>query len=233
MTDQPKPSRPKVGSMVRLALWLSQSVGEGGVFTKAAMREQFPGVEQIDRRMRDLRAFGWRIDEARVGSGLNQNELRLVKIGTPVWDAEARRAGMPNNISAKVRQEVFSRDGHACVRCGIAAGEEFDDRPGETARLTAGHVYPNALGGKATASDLVTACQYCNEAVRDETPNYLDADQVMIRARGLGKADQRRLAERMTNNRRETDKVDQVWRAYLQLPAVERDRVRRAVEDAL
>ena len=219
--------------MVRVAQWLAGSVGEGGVFTKQQMRAQFPGVEQIDRRMRDLRAYGWQIHEARVGAGLDMNELRLVKIGVPIWDPAARKAAAPQTISSKVRQEVFHRDGHACVRCGVASGEEFDDRPGVTARLTAAHIYPGGLGGKASAADLVTACQFCNEALRDETPNYLDADQVLVRARGLGKAEQRRLLARIQNNRRETDKVDQVWRAFRQLSAVERERVQRALEETI
>lgn len=224
-----KKPRPE-GAMVLAARWLSTEVGEGNVFTKQQLRAAIPGVEQIDRRMRDLRDYGWQIDEARVDGDLDGNQLRLVKIGARVWIPAERKAAAPDTISSKVRQEVFHRDGHACVRCGVAAGEEFDDRPGVQARLTAAHVYPGKLGGKATAADLVTACQFCNEAVREHTPNYLDGPQVTARARALGKADQARLLKRMHTNRRETDKVDQVWRAYLQLPAVEREAVRLDLE---
>ncbi|MFZ1670964.1 MAG: HNH endonuclease, partial [Candidatus Nanopelagicales bacterium] len=183
LTTYPAVGAVSGGSMVQLAYRLANEVGEGGVFTKQQMREWFPGVEQIDRRMRDLRTYGWRIDEARVAGGdLDPNELRLVTIGVPVWDPNARRAASPPGISAKVRPEVFHRDGHACVRCGIASGEEFLEAPGKFARMTAAHIYPDRLGGKATAADLVTACQLCNEALREETPNYLDAAQVLVRA---------------------------------------------------
>ena len=156
----------KMGAMVRSACWLATEVGEGGVFTKAQLRQAVPGREQVDRRMRDLRKFGWRIDEYRMGKNLKPDELRLVKIGVPVWDKAARKAATPPTISAKVRQEVFTRDDHACVRCGAAAGEYFNDQPGVRVRLTAAHVYPDTMGGKATAADLVTACQRCNEALR-------------------------------------------------------------------
>ncbi|MFN8214778.1 MAG: HNH endonuclease [Candidatus Nanopelagicales bacterium] len=219
----------KMGSMVRCACWLATAVGEGGVFTKAQLRDAVPGVEQIDRRMRDLRDFGWRIDESRMTSDLQPDELRLVRIGVPVWDHDARKAAKKGGISSKVRQEVFHRDGHACVRCGAAAGEYFDDEPGVRVRLTAAHLYPSTMGGKATAADLVTACQRCNEAIREQTPNYLDEQQVLARMRSLGRTDRLRLLQRMRTRRRETDKVDDVWRAYLQLPGVERSVVEEAL----
>ena len=48
-----------LGTMRRAALWLVEVVGEGNSFTKSQLREAFPEVAQIDRRMRDLRDFGW------------------------------------------------------------------------------------------------------------------------------------------------------------------------------
>jgi selenocysteine lyase/cysteine desulfurase len=115
------------GSMIRAACWLASEVGEGGIFTKEELRDALPGVAQIDRRVRDLRKHGWVIEEARQGAGLVANQQRLATIGTAVWDKEARMAAPISVISAKVREEVFFRDGHACRRCGIAAGEVFDD----------------------------------------------------------------------------------------------------------
>src|SRR5690606_13533324 len=104
-------------------------------------------------------------------------------------------------------------------------GEFFDDLTNEKVRLTAAHVYPKALGGKATASDLVTACQRCNEALQQHTENYLTADQVMARIRVLGSRDRTTLRKRVATGRRETDQVDAVWRSYLQLPGAERSRI--------
>ncbi len=50
-----------LGTRVRVALWLASEVGEGGTFRKQQLRDAMPGVEQIDRRMRDLRPAGWEI----------------------------------------------------------------------------------------------------------------------------------------------------------------------------
>ena len=223
------------GAMGQAAWWLAHIKGEGAVYAIGEVRQLWPEHQQIDRRLRDLRDYGWRIDEARstLNSDLRPDERRLVHIGVAYWDPEARRVGKPEKISAKIRSQIFHRDGHACVRCGIASGEEFADMPGVTARMTAAHVYPDRLGGKATASDLITACQFCNEAIRDETPNYLDAAQVQLRVRSLGRSDLERLLNRMRTGRAEADKVDFVWRAYLQLPAVSREEILADLETEL
>ena len=215
---------------MRAAAWLASEIGEGGVFTKEALRNAVPGMSQIDRRVRDLRDYGWIIEESRVGTGLGSSEQRLVKIGAPVWDKAARKAAKRSTINAKTREEVFARDGHACVRCGIAAGEAFDDEPDVKARLTAAHVYPNSLGGNASANDLVTACQRCNEEIQAETHNYFTGDQVWVQVQSLGGRDRERLVTRMRTNRFDADKVDRVWRAYKQLPGAERDRVHAMLE---
>lgn len=51
-----------------------------------------------------------------------------------------------------LRQQVFKRDGGACVYCGSA--EE----------LTLDHVIPRSAGGKMRLSNLVTACRVCNHS---------------------------------------------------------------------
>ena len=225
---------PKTGgSMIRVACWLASEIGEGGVFLKNDLREAVPGVEQIDRRMRDLRKYGWVIDESRMGQDLKPNELRLVKIGTPVWDREARRQASREGISDRVRQEVFTRDGHACVRCGVAAGERFADKPQMTARLSAAHIYPGALGGRATADDLVTACQRCNESIRHHTDNYLSGEQVMVRIEALGREQRAKLLRRIQTGRRESDRLDDAWRNYLQLPGTQREEVEERLRKLL
>ena len=106
------------GSMIRAACWLASEVGEGTVFTKEALREAIPNVSQIDRRVRDLRGFGWVIDNNLTLQSLAPNEQRLTKIGVRVWVEEERRAAQRQPISDRVRQAVFNRDKHACVRCG-------------------------------------------------------------------------------------------------------------------
>ncbi len=219
--------------MVQTARWLANQVGEGNVFTSQQLRQAVSGRSQVDRRMRDLRKFGWVIEETRDSPELRPGELRLARIGIPVWDPAARRQANPPAVSNKLRKEVLFRDNHACVRCGAAAGEYFSDMPTVKVRLTLAHTYPGSLRAAVGAGDFVTACQRCNEAVQQQTDNYLNAEQVIARIRQLGLRDKQRLKRRMETNTRETDAVDEYWRAYLQLPAVDKDRVRQELDRLL
>lgn len=79
-----------LGSMVRVALWLATVVREGNTFTKQDLRDAFPGVAQIDRRMRDLRDYDWTIATTREDPTLAAEEFRLVRTGVPVWNAASR-----------------------------------------------------------------------------------------------------------------------------------------------
>ncbi|GGU67871.1 hypothetical protein [Lentzea flava] len=83
--------RLNLGSMVRVALWLATEVGQGNTFTQKDLRDAFPGVAQIARRMRDLRDYGWVLETSREDPTLSTEELRLTTIGTPVWNAQERR----------------------------------------------------------------------------------------------------------------------------------------------
>lgn len=56
-------------------------------------------------------------------------------------------------VSARLRFEVFRRDGFRCVYCGATPMQKV---------LRADHVVPVAEGGPSTAANLVTACHDCN-----------------------------------------------------------------------
>lgn len=53
-------------------------------------------------------------------------------------------------ITEAIRQQVFERDGHRCVRCQ------------STMRLSADHVVPERAGGRTTLENLQTLCMPCN-----------------------------------------------------------------------
>ncbi|MFD7577270.1 hypothetical protein [Kitasatospora sp. NPDC059817] len=96
MADFPAP-RPSwtdqnISTMVRAALWLVEVVGEGNVFTRAQLRDAFPGVTQIERRLRDLRDLGWVIENSRTQVSLQQNEQLFVRAGDAIWDPTVRAA---------------------------------------------------------------------------------------------------------------------------------------------
>ncbi|MGW5116466.1 hypothetical protein ACWEQ8_13715 [Streptomyces noursei] len=82
----------KMGTMVRAALWLVAEVGEGNVYTKDQLQAAFPGVAQVDRRVRDLRNHGWVIATNRDDVLLAPHETRFVRAGDPVWEPGVRRA---------------------------------------------------------------------------------------------------------------------------------------------
>ncbi|MER8068208.1 MULTISPECIES: hypothetical protein [Streptomyces] len=82
----------KMGTMVRAALWLVAEVGEGNVYTRDQLQAAFPGVAQVDRRVRDLRSHGWVIATNRDDVLLAPHETRFVRAGDPVWEPGVRRA---------------------------------------------------------------------------------------------------------------------------------------------
>lgn len=223
--------RDKVfGTRVRVALWLATEVGEGGRFRKQQLRDAMPGVEQIDRRMRDLRPAGWEILTYRDMNGLDADELLLRKIGKRVWEPEHRSAGL-RVVNARTRREVLERDGFRCVRCGILAGEPYPDEPGTTARLTLGHVDPHKHGSAATVEELVTECAKCNEAVKHLTGAALNEAQVWDRVVELGGKDKAKLLAWMTRGRREVTPVERAAGMLFQLPAPARDRLQQRLAD--
>ncbi|WP_031075318.1 hypothetical protein [Streptomyces sp. NRRL WC-3742] len=114
MADSPTP-RPswtdqKIGTMVRAALWLVDVVGEGNVFTRAQLRDAFPDVTQIERRVRDLRDAGWVIENSRTQVSLQPNEQLFVQAGDAVWDPAVRAARQRQRaVSSKAGLEQVVR----------------------------------------------------------------------------------------------------------------------------
>jgi hypothetical protein len=144
------------GTRVRVALWLLQEVGEGNSFTKADLRGAFPGVEQVDRRMRDLRPQGWEIHTNQQDPTLAPDELRLVHTGTPVWEVGRSDPSIPRGPGRSERQAVLRRDDYTCQVCGVGSAEAYPDDPTDRAVL---------LVVVAPAGGLLTACRRCRTDV--------------------------------------------------------------------
>ncbi|MGW5200753.1 hypothetical protein [Streptomyces spiralis] len=208
--------------MKRAALWLVSEVGLGNTFTKEQLRAAFPGVSQIDRRMRDLRDFGWRIHTNREDAELDPHEQRFVKQGDPVWEPgrATRKAGV-GPLGATRRREVLARDGYMCRSCGITPGEAYDDSP-ELAQLDIARREVVKPGG-AKATELVTECKRCRVGGRSLVA---DLDEVLRAATALDPADRRVLAGWLEADRREFSQLEQVWSAYRSLPEESRAQLR-------
>jgi hypothetical protein len=123
--------------MVRAGLWLLQEVGVGNTFTKGDLRKAFPGVSQADRRVRDLRDYGWVIHTSLEDASLFREDQRFVKMGARVWVPKERHEAGPNMaISAKQIQAVMAGDDFMCTQCGIGGAEEYPDDRRQTAVLS-------------------------------------------------------------------------------------------------
>ncbi|MBY8856317.1 hypothetical protein K7711_07510 [Nocardia sp. CA2R105] len=210
------------GTMIRGALWLLQVVGEGNTFTKNQLRDAFPGVSQVDRRIRDLRDYGWVVYSNTEDASLFAEDQRFVKAGIAVWDPKARRAAAPQKaISNKDRQAVLARDSFMCTLCGIAGGEPYPDDVVMTAVLAVSRRTVSGADGRETEV-LITECKRCR-AGRGDAP--IDVKEAVAAARELGPGELRRFLRWMERGRRGATELDRAWAAYLRVPPGQRKEI--------
>jgi hypothetical protein len=218
----------KAGTMVRGALWLVQAVGQGNTFTKADIRKAFPGIAQADRRLRDLRDYGWVILTNSEDASLSAEDQRFVQAGAAVWDPASRHAAAPQKaLSAKEKKAALARDDYLCTVCGISGGEPYVEDPNQTAVLSVTRRSTVLPDGQEEVH-LVTECKRCR-AGGDGGPAR--ADEVLEAIRSLDAAERRRLARWIGRGRRSSTLLDRAWSGYRRLPKSAQDRVRSALED--
>jgi hypothetical protein len=217
---------PKLGTMKRAALWLIHEVGEGQVFTKAQLRDAFPGVAQADRRMRDLRDFGWQIDTNREDLSLDANEQRFVKAGIAVWEPGKATRKDSVVINVTQRREILSRDGHFCRSCGITPGQTYAGTY-EAAQLDIARRNIRLPGG-STEVQLVTECQRCRVGARGTTA---DLEDLLARLSELTAFERKILANWTSRDAREFSNLEQVWAGYRTLPADSRTRFESRLDE--
>lgn len=218
----------KAGTMIRGALWLVQEVGEGNTFTKEQLREAFPGVSQADRRVRDLRDYGWVILTNSEDATLMAEDQRFVKAGVPVWEPAARRAAAPQkSVSAKEKHAVLARDDYMCTICGISGGDAYLDDSNQTAVLSVTRRATVLPDGREEVL-LRTECKRCR-AGSEGSPAR--ADEVLRDIKALDRADQRRLTRWIERGRRGSTPLDRAWNSYRRLPAAARDEIRSTLEE--
>lgn len=204
------------GAMVRAGLWLIQEVGEGNVFTKQALREAFPGVSQVDRRVRDLRSYGWEIHTNVNDDTLRPHEQRFVRQGIAVWDSLQRRAADAQKTaqSNKTREGVLATANYQCQICGIAAGQPYPDRPAEIAVLgVSNRTFIDSDGKKSTL--LISECKRCKSGVGER---QYSVSAVRSLLEELDDSDLRAIQRWSTRGIRGTTQIDRAWQALRQLP---------------
>lgn len=216
---------PNLGTMKRVALWLLAEVGEGNEFTKEQMRSAFPGVSQIDRRMRDLRSFGWRIDTNREDPTLTAAQQRFVSSGQPVWEkGMASRVASASAIGAVQRREIISNDGNMCRSCGITPGQfyagTFEGAQLDIARRDV------IVSGEQTEMQLVTECNRCRVGAKNLVA---DLPTVVDRVNALSPDERELLAGWIVADERVFSPAERVWAEYRALPEDARAVVRTSL----
>lgn len=207
--------------MVRGALWLVQTVGEGGIFTKNDIRLAFPGISQADRRIRDLRKYGWVLHSSTEDVRLAQDEQRFVSAGVAVWDSRARRnAASGKPITNKERAAALERADYLCSKCGIGSAEPYPDDSVATAVL--GISRRETRDAREATDLLVVECNRCRSGSVGAT---LSVDEVLIRISMLDEPQMRRLKHWIERGRRGTTELDRAWSGYRQLPEVLRSEI--------
>lgn len=216
----------KAGTMTKAALWLIQTVGEGNTFTKSELRAAFPGISQIDRRVRDLRDYGWVILTNTEDARLTAEDQRFEKAGVPVWDHAARRMAAPSKaISAKEKQAVLQRDDYMCKVCGISGGESYLEDSNQVAVLSIKRVRTVMPDG-SEETFLVTECKRCRAG---NLGAPVRADEVLADIKALDPHELRRLTRWIERGRRGSTPLERAWTAYRRLP----EEAKKAVQDAL
>lgn len=163
------------------------NVGEGEIFTKQEMLAEVTGVSQADRRMRDLREVGWKIENYKDNPRLRPDQYLLKTIGVKVHEGEKPDPDVGRKaISGAKRRRILDRDGATCQVCFTPGGAEFADLPGKVARLTIGHIVPVNRHGGDEDENLRTECQRCNEDSRDLTLAPPELEEIKMRVRSIG-----------------------------------------------
>lgn len=214
----------KIGTKVRLALWLRDVIGEGNIFTKTQVRAAFPESAQVDRRLRDLREHGWEIETKLTRVSLERDEYLFARAGEPVWDPAVRAARINRRApTRRVRREVLERDDHACVRCGSRAG---------VVPLEVAFVVPLSQGGATGLGNLITLCPNCHVVV-DGPSRPPGQEEVWLRMQELSPNEQSRLLAWMALDRRPVSDVEEVWQLYRTAPASQKDALKERLAHAI
>lgn len=174
----------KPGSKERIRQFLLAHVGE--VITSIQLRDA-AGVEVSEwaRRVRELREQeGWII--------LTHNDSTDLKPGQYLLPEKPPERAIKFNriISAKLRAEVFDRNGFTCQMCGLSPGD-IDPNTGRKVRLHVGHIKDKNLGDKDELSNLRVLCSTCNQGAKNITGEKPTAIWLLSQVRRAGIDEQR------------------------------------------
>jgi 5-methylcytosine-specific restriction endonuclease McrA len=174
----------KTGSKQLIRQFLLAHIGE--VVTSHQIRDAVgSSVSEWARRVRELREDeGWPILTHNDDAGLKPGQYLLKE--APL---ETRSIKFARGISAKLRAEVFDRNGFTCQMCGLSPGDT-DPATGRKVRLHIGHIVDKNLGGKEELSNLRTLCSTCNQGAKNITTEKPTGLWLLSQIRRAGKDEQ-------------------------------------------
>ena len=175
----------KPGSKERIRQFLRANVGR--VVSATEIRDAVGSeVSEWARRLRELRdEEGWPIRSHNDDASLKPGEYRL-EADPPL----KKDVSFARNISAKLKAEVFDRNGFTCQMCGVTPGE-IDPETGRKVRLHVGHIVDKSLGGADELSNLRTLCSSCNQGAKNITAERPTAIWLLAQVRRAGMDEQR------------------------------------------
>ena len=205
--------------MVRTALWLLSEVGVGSCFTKEQHRSAFAGVAQADRRLRDLRDYGWVIHTNLEDASLKPSEQRFVTAGLPVWNPGVRKQREQEGLSAKERMAILAAHNYQCAVCGIAGGEAYPDAPEIRAVLSIARIAPESTSGAGE-----TLLPYCKRCRAGGDQLAVDLEQLMADIRALAPGERAVLLRWTEQGRR--GELERVWTSFRRLSLADQTKIR-------
>lgn len=211
------------------------------MFSKDALRDMLRmpdgrGIEQIDRRMRELREAGWVIRTYKDMATLAPSELFLEKIGAHTWEP-GYRPPRAMTVNATDRRKVYARDGLRCKACGIDFGDEYPHLAAlgkhVKARPTVGHWTPRERGGTDDLWNLRAECHLCNEQSRNLSETPVDVRLLKRNVKELRREDKRTLAGWLLAGRRTFTPLENIWAEIQKLPEPDKADIRQLLGEML
>lgn len=143
-------------------------------------------VTEWARRVRELRdQEKWKIMTHNDLDALSPGQYMLIE-----KPPEKPIIKFDDSISAKLRAEVFDRNGFTCQSCGLCPGD-IDPATNRKVRLHVGHIDDRSHGGKAVLSNLRTLCSSCNQGAKNITAVKPEAIWLLSQVRRAGVAEQK------------------------------------------
>ncbi|WP_432524211.1 hypothetical protein [Kineococcus sp. SYSU DK006] len=221
-----------LGSRARVALFLATEVGEGGRFRKQALRLAFPGIDQVDRRMRELRTMGWAFDYASDPEDQRVRITTVTRIGLHIWNPEVPRPTL-GRISAVQSRRVLERD-RVCTICGIAAGEQYAPDDNRTAQLIIQYIVPPSQGGSEEDSNLHVVClrhsggQWAPQVGKEQVQQVISSFDEELDARA-----RTQFLSWVLRGQRSFTPAERLWAVYQSMGPRERETVRSELAQRL